>query len=254
MNVMKNKLIAALSVLLVAGVFSCADDVTLSGLPKRAPFIQPLSDVPGLLFAGVVTDVSASFNTTTTNPVSSVTFEVFKKGSTTVEKSGVIAPTPAAGVVKVTWTGTNSGLSTLAAGDYIMQVTGSNSSGKEVATSSFTVPDYVIPQACQVTNMITLIMLTPHTEIPATDVVSAIGGFAGSGWSTDLVMTRIKPGVYCVAAPLVGGDGYKYRINSSWGAQEKKPDCSDGDNRNVPASGYPKIYVENVNQWGGYGC
>lgn len=256
MNVMKNKFIAALTVILAAGVFSCADDVTLSGLPKQGPFVTPL-DIPGLLFAGVVTDVKATLNGTLTNPVSNVTFEVFKKGSTVVEKSGSVVPTKTDGVVTVTWTGSSSGLSTLAAGNYIMQVTGTNANGKNVATTTFTVPDYVVPQACQVTGQVTVIMLTT-SDIPAPTaggpVISAIGSMTGSGWGTDIDMTYIKPGVYCVALPLVASDAFKFRMNASWGTQEKKTDCNDGDNRVAPGASWPAISIQNVPKWPGFGC
>ena len=210
-------------------------------------------NVPGLLFAGVPTDVSATVNGTTTNPVSEVTFEVFKKGSTTVEKSGVITPTTTEGVVIVTWTASDSELSTLAAGDYMFRATGSNANGKSVSQTYFTVPDYVVPQTCQVVGQITVIILTPQV-IPGTEVLSAIGSFAGSGWGTDSNLEKIKDGVYCAALPLVTGDVFKFRINASWGTQEKKDDCTDGDNRTTPSGGWPSISIQNVPKWGGYGC
>ncbi len=253
---MKNKLIAALTVILAAGVFSCSDEATLSGLPKQGPFVTPL-DIPGLLFAGIVTDVKATLNATVANPIGSVTFEVFKKGTTEVVKSGSVTPTTTAGVVVVTWTGASSGLSTLAAGDYIMQVTGVNANGKTFATAPFSVPDYVVPQACQVTGQITVIMLTT-SAIPAPTaggpVISAIGSMTGSGWGTDINMTYIKPGVYCVALPLVSSDAYKFRMNGSWGTQEKKTDCNDGDNRVAPGASWPAISIQNVPKWPGFGC
>jgi hypothetical protein len=256
MNVMKNKLIAALSVILAAGVFSCADDVSLSGLPKQGPFVTPL-DVPGLLFAGIVTDVKATANGTLTNPVTSMTFEVFKKGSTTVEKSGTVTPTTTTGVVTVTWTGASSGLSTLGAGDYVMVVTGTNANGKTSASAPFSVPDYVVPQSCQVTGQVTIIMQTTSSITAPTSggpVISAIGSMAGSGWGTDINMTYIKPGVYCVALPLVASDAFKFRMNASWGTQEKKDNCNDGDNRVAPGASWPAISIQNVPKWPGFGC
>ncbi|MDZ4716809.1 MAG: hypothetical protein SH819_15190 [Cytophagales bacterium] len=250
---MKTKIVSLLSILLFVGVISCTtDEFTISGLPKQGPVVAAFN-VPGLLFAGVATNVSVTVNATITNPVSSVNFEVFKKGSTTVEKSGVISPTTTTGVIVVTWTSSASGLSTLAAGEYMLRATGNGPNGKTVSQTYFTVPDYVVPQACQVVGQITVIMLTPQ-NIPGTEVVSSVGSYAGSGWGTDTNLVRIKTGVYCAALPLAGSDEYKFRINASWGAQEKKPDCSDGDNRKAPAGGWPGISIQNVPKFGGYGC
>ena len=250
---MKIKIVSLLSIVLFAGVISCSkDEFTITGLPKQGPVVAGFN-VPGLLFAGVPTDVSATVNGTTTNPVSEVTFEVFKKGSTTVEKSGVITPTTTEGVVIVTWTASDSELSTLAAGDYMFRATGSNANGKSVSQTYFTVPDYVVPQTCQVVGQITVIILTPQV-IPGTEVLSAIGSFAGSGWGTDSNLEKIKDGVYCAALPLATGDVFKFRLNASWGTQEKKDDCTDGDNRTTPSGGWPSISIQNVPKWGGYGC
>ena len=250
---MKTKIVSLLSIVLLSGAFSCTkDEFTLSGLPKQGPVVAGFN-VPGLLFAGVATDVSATVNGTETNPIGEVLFEVFKKGSTTVEKSGTITPTTKEGVVVVTWTASASGLSTLAAGDYMLRATGSNSSGKTVSQTYFIVPDYVVPQTCQVVGQITVIMLTPQS-IPATEIISAIGSFAGSGWGVDSNLERIKDGVYCAALPLVTGDAFKFRLNASWGTQEKKDNCNDGDNRSNPPDGWPTISIQNVPKWGGYGC
>ena len=242
-----------IAILLVAGVFSCSsDEFTISGLPKQGPVVAGFN-VPGLLFAGVPTDVSATVNATETNPVSEVTFEVFKKGTTEVVKSGTITPTTTKGVVVVTWTASASGLSTLAAGDYMMRATGKNANGTTVSQTYFTVPDYVVPQSCQVVGQITVIMLTPQA-LAVSEVVSAIGSFTGSGWGTDVNLTRIKEGVYCAALPLAGGDQFKFRLNASWGTQEKKDNCNDGDNRSAPGGTWPAISIQNVPKWGGYGC
>lgn len=250
---MKTKIVSVLSILVLTGIISCSpDEFTLSGLPKQGPVVAGFN-VPGLLFAGVPTDVSATVNGTDTNPVSEVTFEVFKKGSTVVEKSGVITPTSTSGVVVVTWTASASGLSTLAAGDYMLRATGKNSSGSTVSQTYFTVPDYVVPQACQVVGQITVIMLTPQ-NIPGTEIVGAVGSFAGSGWGTDTNMVRIKDGVYCAALPLVGGDAFKFRINASWGTEEKTESCGGAPNREAPGGTWPSISIQNVPKWGGFGC
>jgi len=245
--------ISIFAMILAAGVFSCSsDEFTVSGLPKQGPVVAGF-DVPGLLFAGVPTDVSAKVNGTTTNPVTEVLFEVFKKGTTEMVKSGTITPTNHTGIVVVTWDATSSGLSTLAAGDYMMRATGKNSSGSTVSQTYFTVPDYVVPQTCQVAGQITVIMLTPQS-LALSEVVSAIGDFPGSGWGTDFNLERIKDGVYCIALPLEGGSAYKFRLNASWGTQEKKDDCNDGDNRTAPGGSWPAISIQNVPKWGGYGC
>lgn len=250
---MKTKLISIFAIVLVAGVFSCTpDDFTISGLPKSGPVVAGF-DVPGLLFAGVPTDVSATVNGTATNPVSEVLFEVFKKGTTELVKSGTITPANHTGAVIVTWDAASSGLSTLAAGDYMFKATGKNSSGMTVSQTYFTVPDYVVPQTCQVAGQITVIMLTPQ-HLSVSEVVSAIGGFSASNWGTDFNMERIKDGVYCVALPLANADAFKFRLNASWGTQEKKDDCSDGDNRGAPGGAWPPISIQNVPKWGGYGC
>ncbi len=241
------------AVLLVAGVISCSpDDFTVNGLPKQGPVVAGFN-VPGLLFAGVPTDVSATVNGTETNPVSKVDFEVYKKGTSEIVKSGTITPTTTSGVVVVTWTASASGLSTLAAGDYMMRAIGSNANGKTVSQTYFSVPDYVVPQACQVVGQITVIMLTPQ-PLAVSEVVGAVGSFAGSGWGTDTNMIRIKEGVYCAALPLAGGDQFKFRLNASWGTQEKKDNCNDGDNRSAPGGVWPSISIQNVPKWGGYGC
>lgn len=250
---MKTKLISIFAIVLVAGVFSCTpDDFTISGLPKSGPVVAGF-DVPGLLFAGVPTDVSATVNGTATNPVSEVVFEVYKKGTSELVKSGTITPANHTGAVIVTWDATSSGLSTLPAGDYMLRATGKNSSGMTVSQTYFSVPDYVVPQTCQVVGQITVIMLTPQ-HLDVAEVVSAIGSFAGSGWGTDFNLERIKDGVYCVALPLAGSDQFKFRLNASWGTQEKKDDCNDGDNRGAPGGTWPGISIQNVPKWGGYGC
>lgn len=242
-----------IAILLVAAAVSCSpEEFTISGLPKQGPVVAGFN-VPGLLFAGVPTDVSATVNGTETNPVSEVTFEVFKKGTTEVVKSGTITPTTTTGVVVVTWTSSSSGLSTLAAGDYMMRATGKNANGTTVSQTYFSVPDYVVPQSCQVVGQITVIMLTPQ-PLAVAEVVSAIGSFTGSGWGTDVNLTRIKEGVYCAALPLAGGDQFKFRLNASWGTQEKKDNCNDGDNRSAPGGTWPAISIQNVPKWGGYGC
>ncbi|MBL7849495.1 MAG: hypothetical protein JNN04_01245 [Cyclobacteriaceae bacterium] len=250
---MKTKVLSMFAILLVAGVISCSpDEFTLDGLPKQGPVVAGFN-VPGLLFAGVPTDVSATVNGTTTNPVSEVTFQVFKKGTEDMVREFTVTPTTTTGVVVVTWTATDSDLSTLEAGDYMLRAIGSNSAGKTVSQTYFTVPDYVVPQACQVVGQVTVIMLTPQ-PLAVSEVVSAIGSFTGSGWGTDANMIRIKQGVYCVALPLTGGDQFKFRLNASWGTQEKKDNCNDGDNRSAPGGSWPSISIQNVPKWGGYGC
>lgn len=241
------------AILLVAGVISCSpDEFTLSGLPKQGPVVAGF-DVPGLLFAGVPTDVSATVNGTTANPISEVKFQVFVKGTDTMVREFTVTPTTTTGVVVVTWTAADSDLSTLESGDYMLRAIGSNTNGSTVSQTYFSVPDYVVPQSCQVVGQITVIMLTPQ-PLAVSEVVSAIGSFTGSGWGTDLVMTRIKEGVYCAAIPLVGSDAFKFRLNSSWGTQEKKDNCNDGDNRTAPGGSWPTISIQNVPKWGGYGC
>jgi hypothetical protein len=135
----------------------------------------------------------------------------------------------------------------------MMRATGKNSSGSTVSQTYFTVPDYVVPQACQVVGQITVIMLTPQ-NIPGTEVVGAVGSFAGSGWGTDTNMVRIKDGVYCAALPLAGGDAFKFRINASWGTEEKTESCGGAPNREAPGGTWPSISIQNVPKWGGFGC
>ncbi len=240
-------------VLLTAGVISCSpDEFTLDGLPKQGPVVAGFN-VPALLFAGVPTDVSATVNGTTANPIQSVRFQVFVKGSDEMVREFTVTPTTTSGVVIVTWTAADSDISTLAAGDYMLRAIGMNASGSTVNQTYFSVPDYVVPQVCQVMGEITVIMQTPQ-PLAISEVVSAIGSFSGSGWNTDLVMTRIKEGVYCAAVPLQGGDAFKFRLNGSWGTQEKKDNCNDGDNRVAPGGSWPSISIQNVPKWGGYGC
>lgn len=250
---MKTRIVSMFAIVLVAGVISCSpDEFTLSGLPKQGPVVAGFN-VPGLLFAGVPTDVSATVNGTTTNPVSSVKFQVFKKGTEDMVREFIVTPTTTTGVVIVTWTAVDSDLATLTAGDYMLRAIGTNSSGSTVSQTYFSVPDYVVPLACQEVGKITIICLTPQV-IPGTEIIGAVGSFAGSGWGTDTNLTRIKDGVYCASLPLATGDQFKFRINSSWGAQEKKDNCNDGDNRTNPPGGWPGISIQNVPKWGGYGC
>lgn len=241
------------TIVLVAGVISCSpDDFTLDGLPKQGPVVAGFN-VPALLFAGVPTDVSARVNGTETNPVTSVLFEVFEKGGTEVLKSGTITPTTTAGAVVVVWTGSASGISTLPGGDYMFRATGTNANGSTVSQTYFTVPDYVVDPLCQQVGYITVIMLTPQV-IPATEDVGAVGSFAGSGWGTDTYMVRIKDGVYCAALPLVPGDAFKFRINASWGQEEKSATCGGAPDRTAPGGTWPSISVQSVPKWGGFGC
>lgn len=241
------------AILLVAGAISCSpDEFTLSGLPKSGPVVSGFN-VPSLLFAGVPTDVSATVNGTEANPVSEVTFQVFKKGTEDMVREFVVTPTTTSGVVVVTWTAVDSDLATLGAGDYMLRAIGSNTNGKTVSQTYFSVPDYVVPVTCQEVGKITVIMLTPW-DISDTDLIGAVGDFAGSGWGTDTILEKIKDGVYCASLPLATGNQFKFRLNSSWGTQEKKDNCNDGDNRTNPPGGWPSISVQNVPKWGGYGC
>ncbi len=241
------------AILLFAGIVSCTpDDFTLSGLPKQGPVVSGFN-VPGLLFAGVPTDVSAVVNGTEANPIQEVLFQVFRKGTEDVVREFTVTPTTTTGVVVVTWTAVDSDISTLETGDYMLRAIGKNSSGSTVSQTYFSVPDYVVPQACQVVGQITVIMLTPQS-LPIGEVVGAVGSFAGSGWGTDTNLIRIKDGVYCAAIPLVGSDQFKFRLNASWGTQEKKDNCNDGDNRSAPGGTWPSISIHNVPKWGGYGC
>jgi hypothetical protein len=250
---MKTRVVSTFAFLLVAVAISCSpDEFTVSGLPKQGPVVAGFN-VPGLLFAGVPTDVSATVNATTANPIGAVKFQVFTKGTEDMVREFTVTPTTTTGVVVVTWTAADSDLSTLAAGDYMLRAIGTNNSGSTVSQTYFTVPDYVVPQACQVVGQVTVILLTPQV-IPDTEVIGAVGDFAGSGWGTDTNLTKIKNGVYCAALPLATGNQFKFRINASWGAQEKKDNCNDGDNRTNPPGGWPSISIQNVPKWGGFGC
>lgn len=240
-------------IVLIAGVFSCSpDDFTIDTIPVSPPVVAGF-DVPGLLFAGVPTDVAARVNGTTTNPIGDVLFQVFVKGTEDMVREFTVSPTTTTGVVMVTWTAADSDISTLAAGDYMLRATASNANGSTLSQTYFTVPDYVVPQACQVVGQITVIMLTPQ-NIPATEVVGAVGSFAGSGWGVDTQMVRIKDGVYCAALPLAGPDAFKFRINSSWGQEEKSDSCGPAPDRKAPGGTWPEISIQNVPKWGGYGC
>lgn len=250
---MKTRIISMFAIVLIAGVFSCSpDDFTISGLPSSGPVVAGFN-VPGLLFAGVPTDVSARVNGTTANPIQAVDFQVFVKGTEDMVREFTVNPTTTTGVVTVTWTAVDSEISTLAAGDYMLRAVASNSKGSTVSQTYFTVPDYVVPQACQVVGQVTVIMLTPQ-NIPATEIIGAVGSFAGSGWGTDTNMVRIKDGVYCAALPLTNSDEFKFRINSSWGTEEKNSSCGGAPNRTAPGGTWPTISIQDVPKWGGYGC
>lgn len=243
------------AIVLVAGVLSCSpDDFTIGGLPSSPPVVAGFN-VPGLLFGGVPTDVSAVVNGTTANPIADVKFQVFVKGTEDMVREFTVSPTTTTGVVTVTWTAADSDISTLATGDYMLRAIASNANGSTVSQTYFSVPDYVVPQVCQVVGYITVIMLTPQ-PLSVSEIVSAVGSFPLSGWNehNGVDFTRIKEGVYCGAVPMSNSDVFKFVLNESWGTQEKKDNCSDGDNREAPGGVWPTISIHNVPKWGGYGC
>jgi len=252
---MKTRALSMFATVLMAGVLSCSpDDFTIADLPSSPPVVAGFN-VPGLLFAGVPTDVSATVNGTTANPIQDVKFQVFVKGTEDMVREFTVSPATTTGVVTVTWTAVDSDISTLATGDYMLRAIASNANGSTLSQTFFSVPDYVVPQVCQEVGKITVILLTPQ-NVPDTEDVGAVGSFATSVWGTypDTEMVRIKDGVYCAALPLLGTDKFKFRLNQSWGTQEKKDNCDDGSDRAAPGGTWPSISIHNVPKWTGYGC
>ena len=78
------------------------------------------------------------------------------------------------------------------------------------------------------------------------DVWTVIGGFEGSGWSTDIAMTEVEPGVWkSEALALKANDELKVRANADWAVNRGLPEKGlmegeakqDGENLVIAADG-----------------
>jgi hypothetical protein len=250
---MKTRIVSLLAVILTAGVISCSpDEFTVSGVPKMPPVVSNFL-VDAVVIPGVPADLGVVVNGTEANPVGSVLLEIMSKGSDEVLKTITITPPTSAntGQVEAIWAAADSEVQNMAPGDYMLRATASNANGKTIGQTQFTV--LFVEPSCIVNGMITVILYTPQS-IPADSDIGAVGSFAGSGWGTDFIMTPLGNGYYCVSLPLVGGDAFKFRINASWGTEEKTSDCGGAPNREAPGGVWPNITVQTVPKWGGFGC
>ncbi|RAW01213.1 hypothetical protein [Pseudochryseolinea flava] len=238
--------------LIVLITIACDNDDDLKGIPSLAPNVKSVNvGIGTLVFAGVPTDVSATIQETEKSPLSAVLFEVFQLNGMTALKNGTIEDDFEEGENVVVWSGAESGIGDLTTGDYILQVTATDTDGnKTIRSAKFTVPDYVIPDLCQEEGKVTVVLLT-NSDTP--DDVGLVGSITGWGGQADIAMHKIKNGVFCAAAPLVEGAEYKFRRQSNWGLQEKQDNCNDGNNK-VYRTTQGTLVVISVPKWGGVGC
>lgn len=249
---MKKRVLETIVILALTGALSCQpEEFTISGLPKLPPVVASFG-VSGVIIPDVPADLKVTVNATETNPVVSVFMELVNKTSgESIADITIPAGATTSGQIEFTWTDAESGVSSLPPGDYLLRATASNANGDGRNQTQFTI--LALDPACQVAGMVTVVLFTPQS-IPADAEVSAVGSFAGSGWGVDFVMTPLGGGYYCVALPLTGTDAFKFRINASWGTEEKTSSCGGAPNREAPAGNWGTSTLQTVPKWGGFGC
>ena len=88
--------------------------------------------------------------------------------------------------------------------------------------------------ACRQEGRTTVIVITPGVT-PPTARIGLIGSL--TGWSTDILMTRIANNCYCAAVEFPANSEFKFRrsrdgaSNPDWTFVEKGPACEETDNR-----------------------
>ncbi len=101
------------------------------------------------------------------------------------------------------------------------------------------------------TYIVTLDLTNPDAPVltiaeKGPDVWTVIGGFEGSGWSTDIAMTEVEPGVWkSEALALKANDELKVRANADWAVNRGLPEKGlmegeakqDGENLVIAADG-----------------
>lgn len=246
---MNRKFTLAFFVTLVGLVFSCNSDDNFTGIPALPPNFVSVN-APAVLIPGVPTDFGATIRGTEKNPLKSVSFEIFSKA----DNSSIASVTKDAADPtednSITWTGAESGTADLDNGDYYLQIKAVSERGVE-SFRNYTFKVLQLPNLCQEAGKVTIVLIT--TPNAPEEGMGMIGDFTGSGWGTDLPMTRVQPGIYCVSSPITDGKEFKFRIGGDWGKQGKKDNCNDMDNAKYNGTG-SDVAVFTIPKFGGFGC
>jgi hypothetical protein len=246
---MNRKFTTAFLATVVGIAFSCNNDDDLSGIPALQPEFVSVN-APAVLIPGVSTDFGATIRGTENNKLESVSFEIFSKEDDSSISAIVKEATTPDEANAITWTGAESGTADLPNGDYYLQIIAKSERGL-VNKRNYTFKVLALPGVCQEDGKVTIVLITT-TSAPETGM-GMIGDFAGSGWGTDLPMTRVEPGIYCVSSPITDGKEFKFRIDGQWSKQGKKDNCNDMDNARYNGTG-SDVAVFNIPKFGGFGC
>ena len=239
------KIFNYLMIMALIAILSCQEE-ELKGIPALPPRIT--INAPGAVVANLGADLSAMVTDGANSPVSSVTFDLIEESGTSVG-SKTFSEALVAGPNSLTWTAEESGIAALAAGNYKLKITATDTEAKE-SINEADLKILALNPECLTEGQVTIVLLAPD---PAEGMTI---GFVGSptNWGastgTDIVMNKVTNGVYCGSVAMQAGAEYKFRLNENWSTQEGKLDgsCSDGSNRIYSGSGSDLI-VQQVPVW-----
>lgn len=212
--------------------FSC-DTALDSPEISSAPFVS--ISAPATLTAGTSTDLTAFAQDGSQTPLRSAKITLLS-GSTVISTNSAIATSN-----KLDLKIAGSVVAAQRAGAYKLEVEAEDVAGQKATTSKEITFACTAPASCKETGKTTVIVITPPTT-PANVKIGLIGSL--TGWSTDILMTKIAgtDNCFCAAVTFPNGSEFKFRrsetatSNPDWNFVEKEEDCEELDNRKQSAA------------------
>jgi len=223
---------------------ACGDDSPVSvDTISTAPTINITA--PGSLVAGSSTALTAEVRDGSVTPLKEGTITL-KLGSNVVSTNKQTATAE-----KLTLSISGDIVKNQLPGSYKLEVVAIDVAGQEVKSSKDVSIACDAIASCKVAGKTTVIVVAPATT-PADVKVGLIGSL--TGWSTDILLTKVSTNCYCAAVEFPNGTEFKLRrsqnadTNPDWTYVEKDAECAEVDNRKQ--GGAPdKTIVLSVLNW-----
>lgn len=203
---------------------------------------------PTTVNAGAATDLVAIASDGKVSPIKSATIRLFT-GSTTIS-TNTSTTVDANGAITLKIAG--SVMAGLLPGGYKLTVTAVDAQEQAATPVTVDVAVTCSPLAsCVVAGKLTVILLVP-SNTPANASVGLVGESTGWGGNPDLAMTKIATGCYCVASGVTNAsdkDEFKFRLDSDWGKEMLKDDCTPPDNLKYTGTDLSKAVTYTVAKW-----
>jgi hypothetical protein len=211
--------------LLALLVSSCDEQVSVEAI-STAPTIS--FKTPGSIIAGSTEPLTAVAKDGSITPLTEATLTL--KSGTTV----VFTEKKTASGLSILFTIPTATVSSLLPGSYKIEVVAKDNANQETKASKDLAVACDALASCKDKTKTTVILVAPSST-PAGAKIGLIGTL--TGFSTDILMTKVSTNCYCAAVDFPNGTEFKFRrslngnSNPDWTYVEKGPTCNEVDNR-----------------------